>query len=447
MPRTHINCPNCRQPILAEIDQLFDVAQDPTAKQRLLSGAFNQIQCPNCGYTGNLATPIIYHDPDKELLLTFFPPEVGMSRDDQERMTGSQINQVVNNLPQEKRKGYLLRPQSVLTMQGLVERILEADGITRDMIQAQQQRLNLIQRLAMASEDARAEIIKQEDENIDGEFFTLLNRLAETSMVSGDQESARQLAALQQSLLANSTFGHELQNQAQEVEAAMASLRELGQELTREKLLDLIIKAPNDTRLNALVSMARPGMDYQFFQLLSDRIERARGEGRTRLSGLRERLLELTRQVDQQMEARANQARQLLNSLLQTENIGEATLQVLQGIDEFFLQELNAAMEAARKKGDLDQIGKLQKIVEVIQQASEPPAEVALIEELLDAPDDQSRRQIMENNQEKITPEFLDALTNLVAQVQSSDDKALGERLKAVNRQALKFSMEKNMKG
>jgi hypothetical protein len=447
MPKTRINCPNCRQPIVADIEQLFDVAQDPSAKQRLLSGAYNQIQCPNCGYQGSVATPIVYHDPEKELLLTFVPPDFGMSRDDQERMIGAQINQVVNKLPQEKRKGYLLRPQPALTMQGLVERILEADGITREMIQAQQQRLNLLQRLATASEEARAEIIKQEDENIDGELFTLLNRLAETSMMSGDQESARQLAALQQSLVQNSTFGHELQSQAQEVEAAMASLREMGQELTREKLLDLLIKAPNETRLNALVSMARPGMDYQFFQMLSDRIDRARGDGRTRLVELRERLLELTRQVDQQMEARANQSRQLLNSLLQSENIAEDTLQVLPGIDEFFLQELNAVLEAARKKGDLEQVGKLQQIVDVIQQASQPPAEVALIEELLEAPDDQTRRKIMENNQEKITPEFLDALTNLVAQVESSEDKALADRLKAVNREALRFSMARNLKG
>ena len=47
MPQTRINCPNCRQPLMADIDQLFDVARDPSAKQRLLSVSFNYIQCPN----------------------------------------------------------------------------------------------------------------------------------------------------------------------------------------------------------------------------------------------------------------------------------------------------------------------------------------------------------------------------------------------------------------
>jgi hypothetical protein len=137
--------------VVTEIDQLFDVNADPSAKTRLLSGTYNLIQCQYCGYQGNLATPIVYHDADKELLLTFMPPELGLPRNEQERLIGGMINQVINKLSQEKRKGYLLSPQSTLTMQGLIERVLEADGITREMIQAQQQRMTLLQRLASAS--------------------------------------------------------------------------------------------------------------------------------------------------------------------------------------------------------------------------------------------------------------------------------------------------------
>ncbi len=43
MPKMLINCPNCRKPITAEIEQLFDMNTDPSAKQRLLSGASNMI--------------------------------------------------------------------------------------------------------------------------------------------------------------------------------------------------------------------------------------------------------------------------------------------------------------------------------------------------------------------------------------------------------------------
>ena len=41
MPQTQIACPRCRQMIAANVEQLFDVTQDPQAKQRLLGGVSN----------------------------------------------------------------------------------------------------------------------------------------------------------------------------------------------------------------------------------------------------------------------------------------------------------------------------------------------------------------------------------------------------------------------
>jgi uncharacterized protein YjgD (DUF1641 family) len=445
MPVTQISCPNCRQPISAEIDQLFDVAQDPSAKQRLLSGTANLVQCPHCGYQGTLATPVVYHDPDKELLLTFVPPEIGLPRDEQEKLIGGLINRVVNNLPQEKRKAYLLQPQAALTMQGLVERILEADGITKEMIQAQQERLNLIQRLLTVSDESLETVVEEEDELIDAQFFGLLHRLIEASVMGGDRAAAEQLNHLQQVLLPITTYGREVQAQSQEVEQAVKDLQDLGKELDREKLLDLVSKAPNDTRLSTYVSFTRPLMDYTFFQMLSERIDRARGDGRTRLAELREKLLEMTNQLDQQIQARAQAAHQLIEQILQSGDIANATAQSLPAVDEFFLQELNQMQESAREQGDLDRLGKLQKILDVVKQASESPPEIALLEELLEAPDDQALRQSLEEHQDEITPEFLNALANIVGQVEESDDKQLAERIKNINRMALRFSMQRNL--
>jgi DNA-directed RNA polymerase subunit RPC12/RpoP len=85
MPQTQIACPRCRQMIAANVEQLFDVTQDPQAKQRLLGGISNMARCPHCGYQGRLATPIVYHDNDKELLLTFFPPELSLPLNEQEK--------------------------------------------------------------------------------------------------------------------------------------------------------------------------------------------------------------------------------------------------------------------------------------------------------------------------------------------------------------------------
>jgi hypothetical protein len=451
MPKTLVNCPNCRKPITAEIEQLFDVNVDPSAKQRLLSGASNQIQCPVCGYHGIYPSILVYHDPAKELLLTFAPPELNIPRNDQERIIGGCINQVINNLPTEKRKGYLLNPQAAFTLQGMFERILEADGITREMIQAQQQRLNLVQRLLSASSgDVRAQLASQEDALIDAAFFTLLRRLTESAMLSGDQAAVQELEQLQQDILPHTTFGRQLQAQAQDVEAAVKDLQAAGRDLTREKLLNLIVNGPNENYQRAMVSLVRPGIDYQFFQLLSDRIERARGDGRARLVELRENLLAWTRELDEQVEAHQREVRKLFDAILLAEDTTEAMMESLPYVDEFFVQELNRLMQEARAEGDLVKLDKLQKMVEVLQQASQSSSDVSLIEELMDAPADGNQketwRRILAEHSDEVTPDFMSALANIVAQVQEGDDPELAARLNELNRVTLRFSMEKNLK-
>jgi len=276
------------------VQQLFDIGEDPSAKAKLLSGAVNFVQCPNCGYQGSLATPVVYHDPQKELLLTFVPPELGLPHDEQERLLGQLINQAVNRLKPEQRKAYLLQPQAHLTLQGLIERILDADGITREMLQSQQQKLNLLQRLLSASDrDVQVEIVRQEEQLVDGDLFNMLTRLLETAAASGDQEAVGQLEDLRNLLIENSKFGQQIQQQTEEVQKAIQSLQELGSNLTREKLLDLIIDAPNETRRSALVSLTRPGMDYEFFQLLTERIDHAGDQQREELTELRSNWLTL----------------------------------------------------------------------------------------------------------------------------------------------------------
>lgn len=444
MPKMQVNCPNCRQPLVADVQQLFDVYSDPAAKQRLLSGAYNLIRCQFCGYQGNLSTIIVYHDPEKELLLSYIPPEVGLPRNEQERLIGSLINQAIAGLPQEKRKGYLFNPQSTLTMQGLIERVLEADGITREMIQAQQQRLALLQRLAAITDKSElTKIAAEEDALIDSEFFMLMNRLGEAAMTSGDRESAQRLAELQRSLLESTSYGKELKAQSAEIEIAMKDLQAAGRELTREKMLDLLLNAPNETRFSALVSLARPVLDYSFFQLLSERIDRARPDGRPRLVELRTRLLEMTQEIDRQLEDHRQQSHQLIEAILETDNLDEAISQSMPAVDEIFLHEVEEMQKEARTRGDLDRSTKLQKILDLIQQASSTPPELALVEEYLDANDDTSRNSFLESHQDQITQEFLDLLANFALQVQSQEDKQLSDHVIAAHRYATRFSMQR----
>jgi hypothetical protein len=445
MPKTRINCPNCRQPVLADIDQLFDVGSDPTIKQRFLSGAINVIACPACGFQGSVATPIVYHDPNKGMLLTYFPPEMGVSVNEQERIIGPLITKATNSLPQEKRKAYLLRPQTMFTMQTMIERILEADGITKEMIQAQQHRMELLQRLVNSSDDQITELSRTEDAQLDGEFYNLLNRLIETSLASGDQASAGTLSELQKKLLPITTYGRKIQEQGKEVEAAIQAIQKIGKELTREKLLDLVLQAPNDIQLSVMVSLTRPGMDYNFFQLLSQRIERAQGTEQARLIELRAKILEMTQMIDQQVETNTNRARALLNTILQSPNIKENLLHNLPAVDEYFIQVFNEAREQARKNADLDKITRLNQIEEVLNQASTPPKEISLIEDLLDAADEQSMKKMLQEHRSEVTPDFMELLSSLVTRTQDGEDAELHDRIQMLYRLALQLSMQANL--
>lgn len=452
--RSQISCPRCRQPILVQVEQLFDVTADPGAKQRLLGGVSNFAHCPHCGYSGALATPIVYHDAEKELLLTFFPGELSVPVNEQEKRIGPLINQVANRLSPEKRKAYLLRPQSFLTHQSLIERILSVDGITPAMIQTQQQRVTLIERLLVASsEEARKQLIQQEASLLDAEFFSLFGRLMEGAAASGQEQVAQQMDALQKQLLVESEYGRQLQSQVNEIQEAVKTLQAAGKELTREKLLDILIEAPGEARLSALASLTRPGLDYLFFQSLSERIETKTGDERKKLEALREKLLTITRQIDQRVEEEFKRAGELLSALLAAQDIQKATLERLNEISEAFVQVLKNALQEATQKKDNAQLEKLQQIAAVLQQVSAPPHEYELLEKLLDAPDDTALNKMLEEHKNEITPEFASFIGGVLAQSEEQgDDKSkkeqaqILEKLNLIYRAVLKFSMKKSLR-
>jgi len=448
MPQTTTSCPRCRQPVTANIEQLFDMNTNPKAKQLLLSGAYNLIRCPSCGYEGVLSTPIVYHDPEKELLLTFFPSELGLPINDQERLIGPMITQVTNKLPAEKRKAYLLRPQTMLTMDSLIERILQADGITREMLQAQQQRLNLIQRLATATPEVQDEIIKQEEALIDQDLFSILSRIIELSLAQGDQQGARMLTSLQQNLLTKTQYGQQLQSQAKEAELAVKSLQEASKSggLTREKLLDLVIDAPTEIRLTTLVNLARSGMDYNFFQLLTNRIDNAGSEQKQKLIDLREKLLKMTEEIDKAVQAQMDATRELLHEVMTAPDPEKAITDNLDRINDLFLDMVHAEQDAATRTGDQQKLGKINKIIEILQKLSPPRPELQFLQELLSVETPEERQKVLESHADLITPEFLQMLSGMVAQGQSQDQpEEVVNQVQAIYRAALRFSMQSKL--
>ena len=146
------------------------------------------------------------------------------------------------------------------------------------------------------------------------------------------------------------------------------------------------------------------------------------------------------------MQEHLNQSKLLLEEILRSPNVEVATNEHLQEIDEFFAEVLRSELEDARKKGNYDRSGRIQAIVDVIQKASAPPPEYELIEQLISIESDNERMELLQQNNDKITSEFLQMLTGLSAQMEGDGQAEIAGRLQDVYRIALRFSMERKMR-
>jgi predicted GTPase len=211
-------------------------------------------------------------------------------------------------------------------------------------------------------------------------------------------------------------------------------------------LLELLIKhREKPYALNALVSYTRQGLDYEFFTLMTSRIETAPNAEKEGLTALRDKLMALVQQIDKQMKQQVDQARLLLNEILRSPNVEKATEEHFQEIDEFFTEVLRAELAEARKKGDYERSGRIQAIIEVIQKASAPPPEYEFIEQLISVDSEVERQQALENNADKLTPEFLQMLSGLASQMEGEGQAEVGQRLQEIYNQALRYSMKRKM--
>ncbi len=209
----------------------------------------------------------------------------------------------------------------------------------------------------------------------------------------------------------------------------------------------MLTDAKSETTLMTLVSMARSGLDYQFFQLVSERIEKAGADEKASLTELRDKLLEMTQEIDKAVQAQYESARELVNKIAAAPDISKATEENLAQISDVFVEVLDTELKLARQKADLDRSGKLNQILSIIQEASAPPPEVEFINELVEAESDEDRQKILNEHTDMITPELLDMMNNLISQMDQQNQSAeMKAQVEKAYRAALRFSMQASFK-
>jgi hypothetical protein len=162
---------------------------------------------------------------------------------------------------------------------------------------------------------------------------------------------------------------------------------------------------------------------------------------------MREKVLGFVKEIDDQRQIQVLQTKKLLEAIMASPNPGEAVKEHLQEIDEFFMELVEQELKNARAAADLNRIGKLQKINAVIEEASAPPPELALIEQLLEMENYDQRMALMQSKTEMVTPEFTQMLSGLIAQSEAQKQpEDLINKLKEINRIAVRITMMAAMK-
>lgn len=428
-----LNCPVCGTALQAEVYTVVDVGLEPGLRGRLLRGRLNTILCPVCGAEGFIAAPLLYHDPDRELLVFLAPPEAEMNDQEQQHLLGQLTNQVMARLPPERRKGYLLLPKVVLTLEGLIEAILQAEGVTPEMMAAHRARLELLDRLlqAQGDEERLRQLVEEADEQIGFEFFAALGAYIDALYQDGRPDEAFPLETLREQLFALSSYGRKLA-------ARIAIGSPVYPPLSREELLEKILAAPTEQDLIELVTWYRSGVDYLFFQMLSERIEEARGAGRQQeaeqLEALRGRLLSLTEQLDEEARRELEKAAALLRELLAAHDAESFIRERLGEFNEAFFIVLGANLQAADEAGDERMRQRLQQIGTLVLQVAQEklPPQVRLIRRLLAAPDAAAVEALLGENRSIVTEQLVALLRDLA---QEAGEEKTANRLRELAEQ------------
>jgi Rod binding domain-containing protein len=426
---SQITCPKCKTPFVVEVRTIIDLGQEPELKEELLRGQINLAECPNCGGLGMLSTPLLYHDPGKELLISYVPPELNLNADQQERFIGSLVNLVLNALPAEKRKGYFLQPKTAFTLDSLYDLILEADGISKDLLEQQRSQLKLIDTLMAVVDDDKTldRLVEEHRAELTYGFFLLLSDLIDAQPEQElDEPQPDHYTKLREKLLAR-------------VSPQMPSVA--SQATSADQLIALLQEKLTSPDWRATLAVNRARLDYGFFQVLTAKIEAAEADGdqakAQELTDLRKSILDELDQQDRLLRDAEDKASLLIMQLSEAQDLPEALRAHRQEINEVFLAMLIRLRGAAEAQGDQARAHKLGAMLEAVLEVVEEklPPDVRLINKLLRVEHPDGSSALLEEYRGLLSDTFLAKYDEYIASLGKGRDKDLAEHLKKIRPQ------------
>jgi hypothetical protein len=341
----------------------------------------------------------------------------------------------MDQTPAEQRRGYMLQPMTILTMQSFLEKVLETEGITKEMIERQQKQAELLNTLATADPDVVDYLIKERGKEIDATFFAMLKSYIDTAAEMNDNEMLLPLINLQAKLMTETEAGREVEKQQIALHALNRDAKAAGG-LTPAILVEHVIKnKDNPALIEAIAQVGLGGMNYEFFAGLSAEIERLEEAGDTaaaaNLTDIRTDLLELQEQVQNQTQQMLGSAKQTLESMLAAEDMQQELQAHMDVVDDAFMYVLAAEMSQAEEAGDDERLGRINMLRDLIveQIEGQTPPELRLLNKLVRAESEAEMVQLIAASPDLISADLVKVVDALQDQIRPSGQAEMIDRL------------------
>lgn len=417
-----LNCPACRAPMRARLFTVIDAASQPELKQALITEQLNLAICQSCGNPVALAAPLIYHDHEKRLYLVHFPTQLNARPEDQQRFIGDVTARLMRALPADAHRAHLLAPRHFLTIEALVDVILEGDGITREMLQAQQRTFTMLTALLGALErdvNEFEQLVLADPAAFDESFFATLDALYRANDAAGRSDAT--------------TLLNELRGRLEALLAGAAMRAEPVDEALLAQLL-----AVDDAGLEALVRQHREAIGYEMVLAIGMRIDDALNADEhgaaSQLEARRDALIAIIERLDQELQAQLEAAANLLREVIVADDLSAVLRDHLAQLDDAFTTVIEANLDNARRAHRDDIVERLEAIRTTAQQVRDEALtpEERFIRELLAAETPQAATRRLRQSPAQITTALvrrMNELADTLAGQGKTDEADLVRRL------------------
>lgn len=437
-----VTCPKCGKKFATEYPVYVDVENDPNIKLDILSGMLLMVQCPHCGTSAELDLPFVYHDREKELLIYYIPgglTDVSI-REETNRFFGNITRRLMESLPPEQRKGYLLRPKEIFSWENLQREILHADGVSDEEIEKSKKQEALVIELVAAGGDEKKiqEIIEKDKKLITLKFVqvldTLLSAAREGVAEEGkdkESEESREAEAYTESLQAACSWileNTEAGKAFQEKNQAFIDILSTGDFSEMAEIVDRVPLEAMDALADLMFSrFGQDDMD-EFIRALARRIVREEKKDAAKAELLRKKkevFLKSLSEIEEELRKDLRAGAEMLEEIINAPDIRKAVEEHMEEIDGRFILAWNQAMEHAVLSHNTESFERLQRIKRTYEELTEEMVSpsVRLIYRLADASSPEEIQQVLKENADQLTPQVMDVLEKLSKEAESEDQR------------------------